>query len=173
MGASKEATERIFASPEEANIARMTKISEDWYSLFNSLGICEMHTVNRFYHIDSCAELYSAATGIEMDPQALITAAERNWNMYKALNVREGFSRKDDAFPRKWLEPIRTADGKEIRLTDYFGRKALVRDDLEKMLDDYYDERGWGIKDGIPTKQKMTELGLDGVARDLSARGLL
>ena len=29
------------------------------------------------------------------------------------------------------------------------------------MLDAYYEERGWDIKTGIPTKDKLTELGLE------------
>jgi len=32
--------------------------------------------------------------------------------------------------------------------------------DLDKMLDDYYDERGWDIKKGVPAKQKLVELEL-------------
>ncbi len=29
-----------------------------------------------------------------------------------------------------------------------------------RMLDDYHDERGWDKKRGIPTKEKLYELGL-------------
>ena len=57
MGAPPESMNRMYPSDKECNIARMTKWSEDWYSLLNCFGICEMHVVNRFYHIDTCAEL--------------------------------------------------------------------------------------------------------------------
>ncbi|GAJ24319.1 unnamed protein product, partial [marine sediment metagenome] len=32
---------------------------------------------------------------------------------------------------------------------------------LEGMLDNYYEERGWDIQRGMPTKSKLTELGLE------------
>jgi aldehyde:ferredoxin oxidoreductase len=38
-------------------------------------------------------------------------------------------------------------------------------------LDDYYDERGWDIKTGIPTEETLLELGLEDVAKDLKKRG--
>jgi aldehyde:ferredoxin oxidoreductase len=41
------------------------------------------------------------------------------------------------------------------------------------MLDDYYDERGWDIETGIPTREKLEELGLEDTADDLAERGIL
>jgi aldehyde:ferredoxin oxidoreductase len=35
------------------------------------------------------------------------------------------------------------------------------------MLDDYYDERGWDIQNGIPTREKLVELGLEDFAEVL------
>ena len=86
--------------------------------------------------------------------------------------MREGFTRKDDRFPDKFLEPLKAGD-KEIRLMDYNRTKELKRDDVEKMFDDYYDERGWDIEKGIPTKQKLEDLDLKDVATDLEKRGLI
>ncbi len=77
-------------------------------------------------------------------------------------NVREGFSRKDDTFPKKWLEPITTSEGEERRLTDYYQTTILTKADLEQMLDNYYDERGWDKETGEPTPEKLKELGLEG-----------
>jgi len=34
-------------------------------------------------------------------------------------------------------------------------------EDLERLLDDYYDERGWDVEKGIPTRKKLVELGLE------------
>ena len=39
--------------------------------------------------------------------------------------------------------------------------------DIENFLDDYYDERGWDIKTGIPTPQKLRELELHDEASHL------
>ena len=118
------------------------------------------------------AELYSALTGIEMDEVELKRAGERAWNMMKVLNMREGFSRKDDTFPERWFEPLNKGTDKEIPPMDYFATKVLTKEDMEKMLDDYYDERGWDKEKGLPTKEKLTELGLEWVAQDFKKGAL-
>jgi aldehyde:ferredoxin oxidoreductase len=87
--------------------------------------------------------------------------------VYRAANAREGFGRRDDRFPRRWLEPLKQPDGTETVLMDYFGTKAVTADDVEGLLDNYYDEKGWDIKTGIPTREKLSELGLESVAGDL------
>jgi aldehyde:ferredoxin oxidoreductase len=38
---------------------------------------------------------------------------------------------------------------------------VLDREKFEQMKDDYYDQRGWDPKTGIPTREKLTELGLE------------
>ena len=40
------------------------------------------------------------------------------------------------------------------------------------LLDDFYDERGWDSKTGIPTKSKLLELGLDYVIKDAEKAGI-
>lgn len=52
--------------------------------------------------------------------------------------VREGFGRKDDKAPEAWFEPL-VHEGKEYRITDYDGTHTLTREDIERVLDDYYD----------------------------------
>ena len=96
-------------------------------------------------------------------PEDLKKSAERGWNLYKLLNVREGFDRRDDIVPELWRRtvehPIKTSKS-EIRMRDYFGN-PLSLDDLETMQDEYYEERGWDIKTSVPTPEKIRELGLD------------
>jgi len=172
MGAPPEAVRRIMDSPFGFNVARFTRYSEDWFSMFDSLGICIRSQNNRFYSADICARLFSTATGIEMDKAGLMTAAERVWNLYKVLNWREGFDRKADKIPEKWFEPVKAA-GSEFEIKDYFQTTTLTREDLEKLLDDYYDERGWNPQSGCPARETLSRLGLDHVIKDLEARGLL
>jgi aldehyde:ferredoxin oxidoreductase len=107
-----------------------------------------------------------------MNKEALMEAGERVWNLYKILNWREGFDRKKDAPPDKWFEPMKAAGG-EFEMKDYFQTKTLTRQDIEQLLDDYYDERGWDKRTGCPTKAKLHQLGLDYVLIDFEAAGLL
>jgi aldehyde:ferredoxin oxidoreductase len=165
-----KALDRILDTPFKVNVARFLRHSEDVFTTYENLGLC-IH-IQPFFGMERLAGLYSAATGIEMDAYELKRSAERAWNLLKALNVREGFSRKDDKFPPKWLEPMKRGD-EEVRMKDFLGIKVLTAEDLEKMLDDYYDERGWDIETGIPTREKLEELGLEDTADDLAERGIL
>ncbi len=85
-------------------------------------------------------------------------AGERVWTLLKMLNVREGSSPKDDRFPECWLEPL--DNGPEaIFLTDNGGNR-LGPADLSTLLDGYYEEHGWDVQQGIPTPERLAELGL-------------
>jgi len=168
----QEAIERICYSNTEFNISRLMKFAEDWYSVYSCLGICVRQPVMLNYDPQEAAQLYTSATGIDMTTEDLHQVGERAWNILKAANVREGFTRKDDRFPDKFLEPLKAGD-KEIRLMNYNRTKELTRDDVEKMFDDYYDERGWDIEKGIPTKQKLEDLDLKDVATDLEKGGFI
>jgi len=46
-------------------------------------------------------------------------------------------------------------------MMDYFRSTTLSREDVERLVEDYYDERGWDRETGIPTPEKLKELGLE------------
>jgi aldehyde:ferredoxin oxidoreductase len=158
VGCSRQAIDRIFDVSAGFNVGRLTRYTEDFFMVLSSLGICDYR--NEFYNWENLAELYSSATGIEMTADEIKECGERISNLWKALNVREGFDRKDDRFPERWLEPLRTSDGGELPLTGC-GGETITLDLLNQMLDDYYDERGWDIRTGVPGKDKLAELGLE------------
>lgn len=160
MEIPNEALDRIFGVPEGYNAARLTRYAEDFYIVLTSLGICHYRT--DFYSWGNLAELYSSATGIQTTGKELRECGERLWNLWKAINVREGFNRKDDRFPDKWLEPLRTDEVRELQLTGC-GGEVITIDILNKMLNDYYDERGWKIRTGVPPKNKLVDLGLESI----------
>jgi aldehyde:ferredoxin oxidoreductase len=160
----EEAMDRIF-SEHRFDLGRLTAHYENWATILNCLGVCFRMQNSSLYDVRVAAEVFSAATGIEKDYQELLKDAERAYNVYKMLNVREGFGRKDDRFPKKWFEPLKRPDkGQEMVLTDYFGHKRLTREDIERILDSYYEEKGWDVKKGIPTREKLMELDLEDIA---------
>ena len=172
-GVSKDAIDRIFSKPNYFNIGRMTPYGEDWVAFTNSVGLgCLRGRVDNFFKGEDWSELYSAATGFETTLEEMRTAARRNWHLLKALNARMGYSRKDDIFPDRWFETLETSDRGNLELCDYFGN-PLSREDCEKLLDDYYDERGWDCKTGLPTEKTLVEYNLEEVAKDLKERGLI
>jgi len=97
----------------------------------------------------------NAATGWETTPSDLLKAGERALHLTRAFNVREGFSRKDDFLPKRLMEPL--PDG------PYKGQ-AITEAALNGMLDSLYEFLGWDKDTGIPTRNKLAELGIEYVA---------
>jgi len=97
------------------------------------------------------AEAISAITGWSLTQEDLRTIAERAWNLTRLFNIREGFNRKDDTLPGRLFEEASTTGPSKGQVVD--------RESFEKMLDDYYEEAGWD-NNGIPTPEKLEELGL-------------
>jgi aldehyde:ferredoxin oxidoreductase len=162
MGVPQDAINRIFTETSYSpkfNVGRYTKYMEDWMRVKNSTGICSLYSMFGLINGEDIAEAYSAATGIEINAFELLKNGERISNLVMLLNVREGFSRADATPPEIWFKPMISPEGK-IELMDYFKTKVLTRSDILKMLDDYYEERGWDKKTGIPKKQKIIELDL-------------
>ena len=46
---------------------------------------------------------------------------------------------------------------------------VISRENLDLMLDEYYSFRGWDLKTGIPTPERLVSLGLEDVAQDMKA----
>ena len=122
-------------------MGRLERHTEDWISVLNCLGLCGRTPYSGFFSLTELADYFSSATGLKMSPQELITGGERVWNVYKMLNVREGFNRQQDTYPKKWLKPIREPNGEKKWLRNRYDDSILRAEDLDKMLNDYYDEK--------------------------------
>jgi aldehyde:ferredoxin oxidoreductase len=102
------------------------------------------------------ANLMEAVTGLKLSAEEVQAVGERMNNLARAFNVREGFTRSDDTLPERLMtEPLKAGASKG---------HLISKDDLDKMLDEYYEDRGWDIKTGAPTRKKLMELGLTYVA---------
>ncbi|MDW7739292.1 MAG: aldehyde ferredoxin oxidoreductase family protein [Bacillota bacterium] len=107
---------------------------------------------------DNTANLLKALTGIELSPDEVLKVGERITNVARVFNILAGLNRKDDTFPERILsEPIPEGNSKG---------QLISREDLNKMLDEYYEVRGWD-KDGTPTAARLKELGLHKEAEKL------
>jgi len=97
------------------------------------------------------ADLVNAATGMRLTADEVQQIGERINNVARLFNGREGFSRKDDTFPKRIMtEAIKAGDS---------AGQLISQADLDAMLDEYYQVRGWD-KNGNPTAAKLKELGL-------------
>jgi aldehyde:ferredoxin oxidoreductase len=174
MGFPQEAMERVALEPGGTNLGRYLAHYENWCTLLNCFGICFRMQVSRLYDLHTCAELYSAATGQDTPGEQLLQAAARSYHLYRAANVRQGFTRADDRLPRRWLsQPLRRQGGEAFHLSDYYRTKPLNETDVKEILDGYYQERGWTLDKGVPGRETLEGLGLSWVAEDLAREGWL
>jgi aldehyde:ferredoxin oxidoreductase len=130
-----------------ANVAR----HQDWRTVFNAIVMCIFANTEPEVQV----KLINAACGLNWELEDMMKCGARGWNLKRAINNRMGLTAANDKLPKAMLKPF--PDG---------GSAGYVPD-LQAMLSAYYQARGWDIKTGKPTREKLIELGLDDVAQDL------
>jgi aldehyde:ferredoxin oxidoreductase len=170
-----EECQRIFGVPRITgpesyeHKSAMLFFYEKFQSVINSINICMFVTLWKGPDLidpEDVAELFSSATGIELDAEEVLRVGERISNLEKAFNIlHAGFSREDDYPPPRFMEDA-------VQSGPMKG-EILRRKDWDRMLDEYYALHGWNGKTGWPTRKRLERLGLENVARDLDEAGKL
>lgn len=124
---------------------------QDWRTIDNAIVMCIFANVEAKEKV----ELINAACGLDWSVDDMMKFGERSWNLKRAINNRMGLSRSNDKLPKALLTPY--PDG---------GSEGFVPD-IEAMLASYYEARGWDAETGKPLPEKLSELGMHDVARDL------
>jgi aldehyde:ferredoxin oxidoreductase len=137
----------------EKGRGKMVKDMEDIYTVIDSLIICKFSRGTYYKESEDLAKLYSLVTGFEVSPEDIRLAGERINNVARLINVREGLGRGDDTLPYKVMHLPVPDEGPSKGA--YVSQK-----ELDFLLDDYYEARGW-TKEGMPTIEKLKELGMD------------
>jgi len=108
---------------------------------------------------ETVVQAINVVTGMDLSLEDGKKTAERIWNQIRAFAVREGYRRKDDKLPPRFMEePIKDGPSKGM---------VISREMLDRMLDEYYAFRGWDKETGIPTRERLISLGLEDVAEDM------
>jgi aldehyde:ferredoxin oxidoreductase len=137
----------------ERGRGKMVRDMEDTYALIDSFIICKFSRGTYYKELEDMAKLYNLVTGIDMSAEELKRSGERINTIGRLINIREGFSRKDDTLPWKVMHMPIPDEGPV--------KGAFVsQEELDLLLDDYYESRGWNV-DGVPTVEKLKELGMD------------
>ncbi len=137
----------------EKGRGKMVRDMEDTYALIDSFIVCKFSRGTYYKELQDMAKLYNLVTGIDMTPEELKKSGERINTVARLINIREGFGRKDDTLPWKVMNVPIPDDGPV--------KGAFVsQDELDLLLDDYYDSRGWTVE-GVPTAAKLKEIGTD------------
>jgi aldehyde:ferredoxin oxidoreductase len=144
-----EAQPNKVLNKEKVNFALTT---EKLYMALNSFNICQF-VFGPSWHLygpDQLAELVQLTLGWDIGIEGIQEIGERVLNMLRAFNAREGFTREDDTLPKKLYKPLKGGRSEGI---------ALTPEELEQAKDWYYEMAGWD-QNGVPTREKLTELGL-------------
>ena len=137
---------------DEIGKGKIVKILQDGLVLPDILNTCKFFNYSGIT-LDHQAKMLSAMTGWEIDGIELMKIGERVINLQRLFNMREGFGREDDMIHERLK-----------RLPAFGIYKDETRCEIknyESMLDEYYEARGWDLKTGKPTREKLAELEIE------------
>jgi aldehyde:ferredoxin oxidoreductase len=110
---------------------------EDRFNIHDSLILCRFYR-DLYWDWNCLSNIVEITTGLKLDEAGLRKISSSIQNGTRNFNLREGITSKDDTLPKRFFdEPL----GKE--------GKTIKREELHKMLQDYYALRGW-TSAGIP-----------------------
>ena len=131
----------------------MVKECEDFMVMVESVGLCKYGTqIPPEFYYDDVALALRIHNGLDLSGAQLQEIGERIVNLNRLFNARFGITRKDDCLPDRLTKekaPLGPSAGEVV--------------ELDQMLTEYYDVRGWNQKDGLPLKETLKRLGLENI----------
>ena len=126
--------------------AGLVKAFQDATAAVDSSGLCLFTTFA--WSLEDIAPQIDAACEGDWSAERMAEAGERIWNMERDFNLRAGLTGADDTLPKRLLKDAAKTGPAKGRVND-----------LDKMLPEYYEQRGWS-NDGVPTDATRQRLGL-------------
>jgi aldehyde:ferredoxin oxidoreductase len=123
--------------------AELLKIFQDLHAFSDSLDLCKFSAFAE--NAEQYAAQYAAAMGIPFTADDVMRTGERIYNLERYYNNLAGLREGSDRLPDRFLKEPSTLGGSKGHLCE-----------LDRMLADYYELRGW--KDGVVTESKLREL---------------
>jgi len=132
-------------------------------------------------HVQNYVNIFNGVTGLSIDRDELIRQSERVYNFQRIFNIRMGKGlRVHDATPYRSMGPVTKEeylsreerydgqlkdiiglDPTEMSLEDKMAATRKHREaQYEKLTDAVYKRRGW-TPNGVPTVEKLSDLGMD------------
>jgi aldehyde:ferredoxin oxidoreductase len=118
--------------------------SPDWRTVNNSLVLCTLANVPP----ETVLKLINCACGLDWQMEDLLRCGERGWNLKRIINLQLGLTRQNDRLPAPLLLAYED-DAKGFKV------------DFDAMLQAYYTARDWDPVTGIPSAEKLAQLGLE------------
>jgi aldehyde:ferredoxin oxidoreductase len=126
---------------------------QNFRPMFDVLGSCRLQWVELGIDRDLYVPLLESITGVCRSWQDLEQVGERIWNLSRLFWIRE-----NEGFGRAWDMPS-ARFYEEPPKTGVTAGQITKLEDVETLLDMYYDQRGWDAN-GHPAPATLARLGL-------------
>lgn len=126
--------------------AGLVKAFQDATAAVDASGTCIFTTFA--LTLDDIAPMINADLEGEWTSETLLEVGERIWNLERQFNMDAGFTAADDTLPKRLL--------KDAAKTGPAAGKVC---ELDKMLPEYYELRGW-TPEGMPSNETLSRLNL-------------
>ena len=123
----------------------LVKVFQDIHAFSDSMDLCKFSAFAM--GAEEYAMQYSAMVGVPFTTDDVLKTGERIYNLERHYNNLNGFREGSDTLPKRFLEEPSDQPGSAGNVCE-----------LDKMLVEYYEARGW--KDGVVTEAKLKELGI-------------
>ena len=122
---------------------KLVVIFQHVHTVTDCLDVCKFATFAE--SMDTFAAQFSAVTGMEADAGYLLKVGERVYNLERYYNNLNGFREGSDYLPERFLKEPASGPGSTGQVCE-----------LDLMLEEYYQERGW--VNGVVPEAKLKEL---------------
>ncbi len=123
----------------------LAKVFQDVHAVSDSFDICKFSAFAQ--GMDEYTAQFNGVTGLDYSVEEMLQCGERVYNLERYYNNLAGFGEGSDYLPKRFLEEPSTVPGSEGHVCE-----------LDKMLEEYYQARGWN--NGVVPESKLKELGI-------------
>ncbi len=121
----------------------LVMIFQNFHAFSDSMDICKFSAFAQ--GADEYALQYSAMVGVPFTADDVMKTGDRIYNLERHYNNLAGFGTGSDQLPKRFTEEPSTMPGSEGHVCE-----------LDDMLAEYYEKRGW--EDGVVPEAKLKEL---------------
>ena len=122
----------------------LLKILQDIHAFSDSLDLCKFGAFA--IGAEEYADQYASIVGIDFTANDVLTAGERIYNLERYYNQLAGEQPGSDRLPNRFTDEASTMPGSEGHVCE-----------LDLMLEEYYDKRGWEAG-GVVSEAKLKTL---------------
>jgi aldehyde:ferredoxin oxidoreductase len=146
--------------------ADLVRWHEDMFALTEVLGLCSFATTTTYILTpETLAEMYYAITGAKIQDNDLMRIGRRVITLERCFNIREGLTKNDDTLPWRLMnEPVNKGPAKGL---------VNSKEELDKLLHEYYVLHEWDTETGKPTYETLVKLEMRDIADKLRVLGII